>query len=151
MITTGVLAAAVMPVMQVVAHPVGLWLLLPVMLGATGIIGGIMTTIGPAIYPPAVRASGYNLGHNLAMSIFGGLCPLIISALAVVIHPAANAAGVVVVLTALLTFVGGVLLVKVLPGTNAPVPAGQQLQYLQEQERKAHEATHMQQVVVPSA
>jgi hypothetical protein len=54
-------------------------------------------------------------------------------------------------MTALLTFMGGVVLVKVLPGTNAPVPAGQQLQYLQEQEEKKQEATRMQQVVVPSA
>jgi hypothetical protein len=151
MVVTGVLAAAVMPVMQIVGHPVGMWLLLPLLLGATGVIGGIMTTIGPAIYPPAVRATGYNLGHNLAMSIFGGLCPLIISALAVVLHPATNAAGVVVVMTALLTFMAGVVLVKVLPGTNAPVPAGQQLQYLQEQETKRQEETAMQQVVVPSA
>jgi hypothetical protein len=45
----------------------------------------------------------------------------------------------------------GVVLVKVLPGTNAPVPAGQQLQYLQEQETKRQEETAMQQVVVPSA
>lgn len=64
---SGVIAVAIMPVMVVIqtGSPVGLWLLLPVMVGLTGILGGIMTTIGPQIYPPAVRASGYNLGHNL--------------------------------------------------------------------------------------
>lgn len=67
MAVSGLIAAAIMPVMAVIqtAHPVGLWLLLPLMIGACGLIGGIMTTIGPQIYPPAVRATGYNLGHNL--------------------------------------------------------------------------------------
>lgn len=67
MVVTGVIAAAIMPVMVVIqtAHPVGLWLLLPLMVGTCGILGGIMTTIGPQIYPAAVRASGYNIGHNL--------------------------------------------------------------------------------------
>lgn len=64
---TGVLAVATMPVFAVfqTGNRVGLWMLLPLMLGLTGLIGGVMTTIGPQIYPPAVRASGYNLGHNL--------------------------------------------------------------------------------------
>lgn len=151
LVATGVIAAAIMPVMQLAGHPVGLWLLMPLMLGLVGVIGGIMTTVGPAIFPSAVRASGYNLGHNLAMSIFGGLSPLIISALAVVIHPASNAAGVVVVMTALLTFGAGVVLVKVVPWTNAPAPAGSEQQHLQEQAAKQQEATAMQQVVVPAA
>jgi hypothetical protein len=67
MAVSGLIAAVIMPVMAVIqtANPVGLWLLLPLMVGACGLIGGIMTTIGPQIYPPAVRATGYNLGHNL--------------------------------------------------------------------------------------
>lgn len=63
----GVCAVAVMPVLAVLqsGFPLGLWLLVPMLLGVAGIIGGLMTTIGPQIYPPAVRTSGYNLGHNL--------------------------------------------------------------------------------------
>jgi len=60
----GVVALPVMVVLQT-GHAVGMWLLLPLMLGVTGALGGVMTTIGPQIYPPAVRASGYNIGHNL--------------------------------------------------------------------------------------
>lgn len=60
----GVVALPVMVVLQT-GHAVGLWLLLPLMLGGAGGLGGIMTTIGPQIYPPAVRTSGYNIGHNL--------------------------------------------------------------------------------------
>lgn len=82
------------------------------------------------------------------MSLFGGLCPLTISALAVVLQPATQAAGVVVVLTAFLTFVAGVILVKVVPGSNAPCPAGQQTQYLAAQQQKHEEATVMREVVV---
>lgn len=83
-----------------------------------------------------------------AMSLFGGLCPLTISALAVVLQPATHAAGVVVVLAALLTFVAGVILVKVVPGSNAPCPAGQHTQYLEAQHQQHREATVMREVVV---
>lgn len=33
------------------------WLLLPLMLGVTGVCGGLMTSIGPQIFPAAVRVS----------------------------------------------------------------------------------------------
>jgi hypothetical protein len=82
------------------------------------------------------------------MSLFGGLCPLTISALAVVLQPATMAAGVVVVMAALLTFMAGVILVKVVPGSNAPCPAGQHVQYLETQQQQRREATTMQEVVV---
>jgi predicted anti-sigma-YlaC factor YlaD len=85
------------------------------------------------------------------MSLFGGLCPLIISALAVALQPASHAAGVVVVLTALITFASGVALVKVAPATNAPCPAGQHTEYLAQQQERHTEASQMQQVVVPHA
>lgn len=84
------------------------------------------------------------------MSLFGGLCPLIISSLAVALQPATNAAGVVVVMTALLTFGAGVALVKAVPGTNVPCPAGQHVEYLEQQQQKLRETTEMQQVVVPT-
>ena len=63
----GVTGGIIMPVTAVLqtGHPVGLWLLMPLMLGVTGLMGGIMTTIGPQIYPPAVRASGFNLGFSM--------------------------------------------------------------------------------------
>jgi hypothetical protein len=46
-------------------HAVGVWLLLPLLLALCGVFAGCMTTIGPQIYPPAVRATGYNFSHNL--------------------------------------------------------------------------------------
>ena len=64
------------------------------------------------------------------MSLFGGLCPIIISSLSVVLQPPTIAAGLVVVLTAVLSCMGGGLLVKVEPGTNAPCAAGTHVQGL---------------------
>lgn len=87
-----------------------------------------------------------------AMSIFGGIAPLAMSSLGVVLQPATMAAGVVVVITALITFAAGVVLVKVVPGTNAPVPAGQHVAYLQQQEQQKREAQRpLQEVVVGEA
>jgi hypothetical protein len=65
--TAGVGAVAILPVMVVLQQgsPVGLWLLSPLMVGLCGVLSGLMTTIGPQIYPPAVRTTGYNLGHAL--------------------------------------------------------------------------------------
>lgn len=82
------------------------------------------------------------------MSVFGGLCPLIISALAVVLQPATNAAGVVVILSALVSFAAGVALIKVVPGANAACPAGAHVAYLQQQEQRRTEGMQMQEVVV---
>lgn len=64
---TGVVTTASLPAMVAIesGHALGLWLVMPLMLGLAGVLGGIMTSIGPQIYPPAVRTTGYNLGHNL--------------------------------------------------------------------------------------
>jgi hypothetical protein len=85
------------------------------------------------------------------MSIFGGLCPLIVSALAVVLQPATYAAGVVVVMTTLLSVAAGVALIKVVPESNAPCPAGQHMEYVQQQELKHKAETEMQEVVTAAA
>jgi MHS family proline/betaine transporter-like MFS transporter len=143
---TAVGAAAIMPVMLVIetGYPVGVWLLLPLLLGLTGVQGGCMTTIGPQIYPPAVRTTGYNLGHNLTMSLFGGVAPLAISALSVVLKPASHAAGVVVIMSTVLSVAAGLALAGVAPATNAPCPAGGYAEYVAAKER----ARQLQQVVV---
>jgi hypothetical protein len=64
------------------------------------------------------------------MSIFGGLCPLMISALAVALKPPSSAAGAVVLLSAAVTAGAGMALIRVAPGANAPCPAGEHLEYL---------------------
>jgi hypothetical protein len=71
-----------------------------------------------------LQTSGYNLSHNLAMSIFGGLTPMAISALAIKVPPPALAAGVLLVCWAVVACAAAVPLVRVAPRINAREPAG---------------------------
>lgn len=148
LVNTIIIAAVTVPVLMCLeaGYAVGIWLLLPLMFALCGITGGLMTTIGPTIYPAAVRASGYNISHNLTMSLFGGLTPLIVSALAVKLHPTTNAAGLVIVLTALVTVCAGLVLVKVSPAVNAPCAAGAYQQYLSNKDAKQQEQQLVQMV-----
>lgn len=72
----------------------------------------------------AVQTSGYNLAHNLAMSLFGGFVPMAISALAIRLPPAALSAGVVLVITAVITWAAAVPLIKLAPQINTRAPVG---------------------------
>eukprot|EP00775_Hariotina_reticulata_P009250 gene9250-9416_t len=137
---TAVLAVICIPAL-IALHSgshVALWLLLPLMLGSCGFLGGFMTSIGPSIFPPAVRASGYNLAHNLAMSLFGGLSPIIVSALAIVVKPAAVSAGVVCIVFAVVSWAAAIPLTKVAPQTNAHG------KHLQKCQGPAHFSNHRQ-------
>ncbi|WIA36065.1 hypothetical protein OEZ86_007421 [Tetradesmus obliquus] len=89
-----------------------------------GSMGGLLTSIGPQVFPAGVRTSGYNLAHNLAMSIFGGLSPMAISALALKLPPPALAAGVLLLLWAALAVAAAAPLVRLVPRINAREPAG---------------------------
>lgn len=97
-----------------------LWLVVPVCVGLTGLQAGWMTGIGPVIYAPGVRTTGYNVGHNLAFAVFGGCAPFIVSAMATGLKPASLAAGVFVAITAVITCIAAVLLNKVSPAANKP-------------------------------
>ena len=57
-------AAAVIPVMYALhsGSLAAMLVLVPLMIGLCGCMGGLMTSIGPQIYPAGVRATGYNLG-----------------------------------------------------------------------------------------
>jgi hypothetical protein len=48
---------------------VALFLLLPLMMGITGLLGGFNVSILPLLYPPGVRASGFNIGACTTTSI----------------------------------------------------------------------------------
>jgi MHS family proline/betaine transporter-like MFS transporter len=102
-----------------------LFIAVPGMLGLAGLLGGLFTSIGPQIYPSAVRASGYNLGHNLAMTLFGGVSPLLVTALGESVRPAALAAGVILLIFTGVSWVASVLLVRVVPRVNARATAGE--------------------------
>lgn len=64
---TAVIAIVILPLMMLLesGHALALWLIVPALIGSTAIPGGIMTSVGPQIYTPATRTTGYNLSHNL--------------------------------------------------------------------------------------
>eukprot|EP00878_Enallax_costatus_P009882 GHUV01010319.1.p1 GENE.GHUV01010319.1~~GHUV01010319.1.p1 ORF type:complete len:550 (+),score=105.42 GHUV01010319.1:1185-2834(+) len=182
-------AAVVIPVMYALhsGSLAAMFTLVPFMIGLCGCLGGLMTSIGPQIYPAGVRATGYNLGalrivgqqqaafvfvfvtargcqdtpscgrtsnmagepqtlaswaggtrcaefsstdllllllfmhagHNLAMSLWGGLTPFIVSAMALGMQPAALAAGVLIVVIAVVSWIAAIPLIAIAPQTNA--------------------------------
>lgn len=57
------------------------WLLQIVLLSMVAWTMGILPAICSSIYPAGVRISGFNLGYNLGMTLFGGCAPLIMSAI----------------------------------------------------------------------
>ncbi|KAF6255165.1 major facilitator superfamily domain-containing protein [Scenedesmus sp. NREL 46B-D3] len=94
------------------------WALQAVGLAMTAYTMGILPAICSLIYPAGVRISGFNLGYNLGMTIFGGLTPLAMTAIqtgteSVFIGPALWMAGMAVI-----SIVCSMLLVKVYPLTN---------------------------------
>ena len=60
---------------------VACWLLQCFSLMMTAYTMGLLPCICASIYPAGVRISGFNLGYNLGMTIFGGCTPLIITAI----------------------------------------------------------------------
>jgi MHS family proline/betaine transporter-like MFS transporter len=60
---------------------VACWLLQCFSLMMTAFTMGLLPCICASIYPAGVRISGFNLGYNLGMTIFGGCTPLIITAI----------------------------------------------------------------------
>lgn len=81
------------------------------------------------------------------MSVFGGLCPLVISALSVVLQPATLAAGVVVLCAAAIAFICSIALIKVVPDANAPCPAGKQVGFFEQHAKACREAMELKDVV----
>ncbi|WIA20644.1 hypothetical protein OEZ85_005023 [Tetradesmus obliquus] len=106
-----------------------LMVLLPAMLGVAGVMGGVLSSIGPQMYPAAVRVTGFTLGHSLAMSAWGGLSPFIVSAILLLVQPSALAAGLLLVVTGLVSWAAAVPLISLMPHINARGvrPAPQQL------------------------
>ncbi|WIA40964.1 hypothetical protein OEZ86_004614 [Tetradesmus obliquus] len=106
-----------------------LMVLLPAMLGVAGVMGGVLSSIGPQMYPAAVRVTGFTLGHSLAMSAWGGLSPFMVSAIVLLVQPSALAAGLLLVVTGLVSWAAAVPLISLMPHMNARGvrPAPQQL------------------------
>lgn len=94
------------------------WLLQAFSLAMTAYTMGILPQICSLIYPAGVRISGFNLGYNLGMTIFGGLTPLAMTAIqtgtkSIFIGPALWMVGM-----ALISIVSSLLLIKCYPLTN---------------------------------
>ena len=55
--------------------------MLSLQMALLGIPTAIYPVIGLALYPVEVRASGYNLAHNIVMGLLGGLSPMTITSM----------------------------------------------------------------------
>lgn len=91
------------------------------MLGVAGAMGGVLNNI----LNFAVAAAG----HSLAMSAWGGLSPFMVSAIVLLVQPSALAAGLLLVVTGLVSWAAAVPLISLMPHMNARGvrPAPQQL------------------------
>ena len=57
------------------------WVMQVVLLGWTGFALALLPTVGINMFPPEVRASGYNLGYSITSGFVGGLSPFAITAI----------------------------------------------------------------------
>jgi hypothetical protein len=72
-----------------------------------------------AIYPPTVRATGFNLAHNMAMSWLGGVSPTIVTAIAMATgRSAVVASGVLIAVSAVVSAIASVGLIFYAPQAN---------------------------------
>uniref|UniRef100_A0A383VCS5 Major facilitator superfamily (MFS) profile domain-containing protein n=1 Tax=Tetradesmus obliquus TaxID=3088 RepID=A0A383VCS5_TETOB len=94
------------------------WLLQAFSLAMTAYPMGILPQICSLIYPAGVRISGFNLGYNLGMTIFGGLTPLAMTAIQTGTKSIFIGPGLWMVGMALISIVSSLLLIKCYPLTN---------------------------------
>jgi MHS family proline/betaine transporter-like MFS transporter len=97
------------------------WLLHALLLALVGWVLGVIPAACSVIYPPAVRTTGFNLGHNASMSWLGGLSPTIVTALAPIAAAAGNkflAPSVLLVAAAGASLAAGVMLMWYAPAAN---------------------------------
>ena len=55
--------------------------MLALQMAIVGVGGAVVPVVGLGIYPPQVRASGFNLAHNIVMGLLGGLTPMTVTAI----------------------------------------------------------------------
>jgi hypothetical protein len=68
---------------------------------------------------PSLAAAAAAAGHNAAMVAFGGCLPFMIQALSMALKPGAIAAGVILIILAVVAFSACVGIIKHMPITNA--------------------------------
>lgn len=70
------------------------WVAQVLLMAWTAVALCLLPTVGVSIYPPQVRASGYNLGYSLAFGFVGGLSPMAVTAISSSQNAAASRYGV---------------------------------------------------------
>ncbi|KAF8068166.1 shiA [Scenedesmus sp. PABB004] len=93
------------------------WVLQAALLAMSGFAMGMLPAVVAAIYPAGVRISGCNLGVNLS-STFGGVCPLIITAVQAATGSVVHGPGIVLAATGLITAVASAVLMRHCPAAN---------------------------------
>eukprot|EP00775_Hariotina_reticulata_P013429 gene13429-13557_t len=99
-------------------HMAACWLLQAVTLALTAYTMGLLPVICSSIYPAGVRISGFNLGYNLGMTVFGGVSPLIMTAIQTSTGSIFIGPGLWMTGMAIITIACSMMLIKVYPLTN---------------------------------
>lgn len=93
------------------------WLLQAAHLALVAWAMGVLPVIVSKIYPAAIRISSFNLGHNIG-STFGGLTPLIITAIQTSSGAVFLGPGLYMTAMALSSIASSLLLIRYYPDTN---------------------------------
>jgi MHS family proline/betaine transporter-like MFS transporter len=99
------------------------WLLQLVMMLLLAVVLGTLPVSMSMLYPPSVRTSGFNLAHNCAMSLMGGLAPTVVTAISLAPGSGMHAAaGYYMLAATLVSLAAGALIMRVAPEANAAPP-----------------------------
>jgi len=106
----------------------GGWLLHAVYMALVGWVLGIVPATCSSIYHASVRATGFNIAHNISMSWLGGVTPTVITALVAATGSNALAPGIVMTCAAVASLLAAVVLLKYAPAANKSVDVGRAAQ-----------------------
>eukprot|EP00878_Enallax_costatus_P017013 GHUV01017861.1.p1 GENE.GHUV01017861.1~~GHUV01017861.1.p1 ORF type:complete len:573 (+),score=108.97 GHUV01017861.1:493-2211(+) len=99
----------------------GAWLLHTLLMMIMACVLGVIPATLSCIYPPTVRATGFNLGHNMAMSWLGGVSPTIVTALVAATGKTFLAPGVLLTVSAGISMLAALVLAWYAPQANGNI------------------------------
>eukprot|EP00775_Hariotina_reticulata_P009249 gene9249-9415_t len=99
----------------------GGWLLHALYMALLGWVLGIVPATCSSIYHASVRASGFNIAHNISMSWLGGVTPTVITALVAATGSDVLAPGITLTCAAVVSMLAAFVLLKYAPAANRSV------------------------------
>ncbi|KAF8062751.1 kgtP [Scenedesmus sp. PABB004] len=100
------------------ARVAGAWLLHAMLMMMLGWVLGLIPATCSSFYPASVRATGFNLGHNIAMSWLGGISPTVVTALVAATGRIMVSPGILLTVAAAVSAAATLVLIRVVPAAN---------------------------------